>query len=262
MKMTMLEMVQNIMSDLDSDELDSISDTTEGEQVASTIRDVYWQLVSNQVIPEHKSLAQLTSAGTPAYVFMEIPDTIGEIDWLKYNKIEDGDDDNNFSDVKYLAPEAFINMLLQRKSSDSNVMSVTDPTSSISLDMIINDQPPTYWTSFDDQYITFDSFDEDVDPVGLVGSKTLLWATVIPEFDTDDMVDDDFTPDLDDNLFPMLLAEAKSTCFVNMKQTSNPKVEKQSRDQKVFKQNDKHRTAKAEKESTGTTGPNYGRRRR
>jgi len=221
MKMTLLELVQSILSDMVSDDVTSIADTPESLQVASTIRDVYYQLVTNQTIPEHQALKQLTSAGVTAKVFMQIPATVQRIESIKYNKIKAGDTDNVFSD------------------------------------MITNDAPPTYWTSFDDDYICFDSYDAAVDASGLVGTKTLCWATVTP---TTWAMNDTFVPDIDDNFFPLLLAEAKSTCFMNLKQQANGKVDKQARNQKVALQNDKHRTAAAEKASTGSTGPNYGRR--
>ena len=258
----MLEMVQSIMSDMDSDSLTSITDTDEGPQVASVIRDIFWQMVSNKIIPEHKSLVQLTDSGISAKVFMLIPENVASIDWIKYNKIESGGTQNAYADMMYLEPEDFINRLILRGSDDSAVVSAIDPNSSISLDMIINNAGPTFWTSFDDEYICFDSYDVGMDASGLVGSKTLCWATIIPTFDTDDMVDDDFIPDIDDHFFPLLLAEAKSTCFVNMKQSPNPKIEKQARDQKVFSQNDKHRTKDAQKAGFAPTGPDYGRRGR
>jgi hypothetical protein len=104
----------------------------------------------------------------------------------------------------------------------------------------------------------FDSYDAVVDPTGLVASKTLCWGAIIPVWTHNDV----FTPDIDDNIFPLLLAEAKSLCFVNMKQQPNAKIERQARNQKVYLQNDKYRTRQAQEASTSPTGPDYGRRRR
>ena len=245
------------MSDMDSDAITSITDTDESTQVASIIKDVYYQLVNNQDIPEHKKLVQLTNAGSTNKVFMLIPTTVRRIDSFKYNKIESGDTDASWQDVHYLPPEDFLNIITARATTDTHVVSATDPTSSIALDMIVNDHAPTYWTSFDDQYIVCDSYDAVVDTTGLLASKTLCWAAVEP---TTWDASDSFVPDIDDNYFPLLLAEAKATCFVNLKQQANPKVEKQSRHQKVFLQNEKHRTKAGEKDAL--SGPNFGRRGR
>jgi hypothetical protein len=258
MKMTVLQMTQNILSALESDEIDSVSDTPEGEAVAEALKEVYYQMVSNQVIPEHKALCQLTSAGA-SLVFMQIPATVHNLEWIKYNVIETGGTQNQYTTIPYKSPPEFMQMLMSRNSSDTNVVSATDPTSSIAIDMFQNDKPPEHWTSFDDEYICFDSYDAAVDASGLVASKTLCWATVEPEtFETND----DFIPDMDDHLFPYLLAEAKSLCFMNMKQTANSKVDKQARQQRFAIQNDKFRTREAQEEGFNASGPDYGRRRR
>jgi len=256
MKMTLLELVQSIMNDMVSDSVVSINDTPEALSIASIIRDTYYQLITNQVIPEHQALVQLTSAGS-AKVFMKMPDTIIKLAWIKYNKIKAGETDNVFGNVIYKKPFEFMQLLLGRKSGDPNVVTATDPTSSITLDMFQSNAAPSYWTTFDDEYICFDSYDVAVDPVGLVSSKTLCWASLTP---TPWSMTDSFVPDIDDNVFPLLLAEAKSTCFVDLKQQPNGKVDKQARNQKVALQNDKHRTAATQKASTGSTGPDYGRR--
>ncbi len=262
MKMTMIQLVQNIMSSMDSDEIDSITDTVEGEQVAREIYNTYWLLVQNRTIPEHRSLFQLTDAGSTNKVFMLIPTTVGEIDWIKYNVIADGDENNQFANIPYNSPEEFMDKILSRQNSEDNIVSATDPNSTLVLDAIQNDKRPEFWTTFDDEYICFDSYNSEVDSSGLVASKTMCHGVIIPTFTVTNSLTDAFIPDLDDNLFPLLLTEAKSTCFVNLKQTVNAKIEKQSRDQKVFSQNDRNRTLQAEKASSGATGPDFGRRRR
>lgn len=254
MKMSLIEMVQSIMSDMDSDNVDHLTDTQEASQVASIIRDVYFQMVSNSVIPEHKSLGQLENAASDTLVFMQIPDTVKRIEWIKYNKITDDQDDNQWGEIRYLEPETFLHTVMTRPSSDDTTVSVIDPDSGVTLDMIRNDTAPTYWTSFDDEYICFDSYDATVDASGLDGTKTMCWVTNIPEWNTDDT----FIPDIDDNLFPLLLAEAKSTSLALLKGQPVGKIEKQARNQKIYAQNDKHRTLQTEKASTNT--PNYGRR--
>lgn len=256
MKMSLIEMVQSIMSDMDSDEVTAISDTTESTQVASIIRDVFFQMVANTVIPEHKSLGQLDNADTDSLVFLKIPDTVKRIEWIKYNKLTVDQTDNQWGTLKYLEPETFLHTIMTRPSSEDTTVSVTDPDSGVVLDMIRNDTAPTYWTSFDDEYICFDSYDAAVDAVGLDGTKTMCWVTNIPQWSTDD----EAVPDVDDNLFPMFLAEAKATCFALLKGQAVGKIEKQARNQKIYASNDKHRTLQTEKESTGSTGPNYGRR--
>jgi len=258
-KQTLLQMTQNILSALDSDEITTITDTAEATQVVRVLNEVYDQMIANHMVPEHKELIQITSAGATAKVFMLIPAQVKKLNWIDYNKVESGDTVNRFSEVGYKSPAEFRRILTARDNTDTNIVSATDPNSGIALDMIRNDAAPTWWTSFDDQYICFDSYDAAVDASGLVGSKTLCWADVYPNDWTDD---DTFIPDLDDNQFPFLLAEAKSVCFINLKQAPNSKAEQLAKRSRAMLQNDKYRTEASEKENTFATGPDYGRRRR
>jgi hypothetical protein len=252
MKLTLLEIVQDVMSALESDEIASINDSNESQIIANLVKHVYFQMISNKTIPEHQQLVQLTDAGATAKVFMKIPDTVNRIEWIKYNKIGSGETDLTYGDVQFLPVYDFMNVLVSRHSSDANVVSATDPTSSFALDLIANDAAPRFWTSFDDQYICFDSYD------ALVATKTLCWGTIIPVWTAVDA----FTPDMDDNFFPGFLAECISTAFQNLKQQSNPKVEQQARRQRTAIQNDKYRTRSSEKEGFSPPGPNYGRKPR
>jgi len=257
-KYTLLQMVQSIMSDMDSDAIDHVTDNDESQQVASTIRDVYFQLVSTQSIPEFQALCKLESAGTLARNFMKIPDTVKEIYSIRYNVQKLGDTRDAFSPIKYYTPEDFLQRISLNDSSATNIFLSTDPTSGVTLS-VLNDKRPEIWTIFDDLYICFDSYDAAVDTTGLVASKTRCWGSLTQ--DTFDITDDNTVAVMDDNFFPMLLAEAKSTCFINLKHQANPKIERQSKNQRLWAQNEKHRTAASERESLSPTYPHFGRRR-
>lgn len=258
-KLTLLQMVQSIMSDMDSDEVTSISDTVESAQVASTVQDVYFQLITDQTIPEFLELKQLGTVNLTTYPgstnYLQIPDTVSEVRWLQYNVMLLGDTADRYSGIPYKDPGAFIDMVSQTTSDAANAVQVTDPSAGITYH-IYNDKAPEYWTTFDDKFIAFNSIDSAIDTVQIVGTKSRSQVSRIPTW----TVADNFVPDVDDNIFPLLLAEAKSTCFFNLKQTQNNKIEGQSRGQRLRLQNHKFRTSGAQKDSTGSTGPNYGRR--
>lgn len=257
MRMTLLEMVRNILSALESDDVTSITDTAEAGQVAEVLKEVYFQMISNQTIPEHQALFKLTDAGSTK-TFMLVPTNVVRMESFYYNKILTGQTDEQYGEVKYMDPVQFKDFVNRRLSSDTNVVAAVDPTSGLTL-RVRNDAAPTYWTSFDDQYIVCDSYDAVVDASGLTAAKTQCWGTLNP---TNWALSDTFIPDIDDNMFPYLLAESKSVCFVNLKQTANAKIDKQARQQRTAIQNDKYRTRAAQKKSTNSPGPNYGRKRR
>ena len=98
---------------------------------------------------------------------------------------------------------------------------------------------PSFYTSFDDEHIVMDSYKSSVEST-LQNSKTQAYGMVYPTF----TISDTFTPDLDDTLFPYLLAESKSVAFSLFKSGSDPKVEQAARRLKSYVQNDMFRTKK------------------
>jgi len=85
-----------------------------------------------------------------------------------------------------------------------------------------NDRQPNYYTVVSNKYIIFDSFDNTQD-VTLQTSKSLVYGWVIPAF----TMSDNFIPPLDDQQFPMLLNEAKSLAFLELKQQVHQKSEQE-----------------------------------
>lgn len=237
-KKTLLEMVQNILSAMDSDEVNSISDTVEAMQVAEEVKTTYEDLVSTLKIPERRSLIQLESLGdTTRPNYLKIPDNVQYVHWLRYNE----------EPVAYKPPEEFINYVLETGGS----VTVSD-FGGVSYN-IENDLDPRYWTSFDDEYMVFSSFNQANEST-LQESNTLAYADLLDPF----QLSDDYIPNIDANLFPLLLSEAKASCFVNLKQVSNADVERKARRQLVRVQNDRNRS------TTGAASdrlPDYGRRR-
>lgn len=260
MKMTLLQMVQSVMSDMDSDSVTSINDTVESLQVVSTIKDVFDQMISNQMIPEEMALNIMSTVALGTYTgalnYLQTPTGVDRVDWLQYNRKKSSDTFDQFEEITYIEPREFMKLMSKNMSDQGNVAQVTDPVSNVTY-YVVNDQAPQFYTSFDDNFIAFDMFDQGIDTVQVTGPKSLIYAKNTPVW----TASDGFIPAIDANLFPYLLAESKSTCFVNLKQQANPKIEKQSVEQRVRLQNHRYRDAAAEKARTGSTGPDYGRRR-
>lgn len=227
MKKTLLEIVQSILNEMDSDEVSSITDTVESQQVAQVVQDCYYEMIANRNWPHTRKLIQLEAGGDLAKPnYLLLPERLKELNQFKYEKQRNGDTKFILQDVHYKYPDEFLALTQSRNSDNSNVEEIIDFGGSKIL--TINDQPPTYWTSFDDVYIVTDSFDRSVDDT-LKKSKTQAIAYIIPEWEQVD----DFIPDLPIEAFPALLEEAKSTAFLTIKQSANQKAEqKASRQQR------------------------------
>lgn len=232
-------MVQNILSDMDSEEINSISDSNEAEQIAKVIENSYYNLIATRIIPEHSQTLNLTSFSSlvrPTH--FSFPTKVKNIEFLDYNcsKQTGG---VKYERLTYLSPDEFFSLSDGRDSLSSNVLQVSDLTSD-SILLIRKDTMPSYYTSFDDENLVLDSYDQTVDST-LTSAKTRAYGIKYPNFDS---FSDTFTPDVDDVMFPLLLAEAKSTAMSLFKAGSDPKIEQAARRQKVYVQNDKHKVNK------------------
>jgi hypothetical protein len=233
MKKTLLEMVSSILSDMDSEAVNSISDTVEAQQIASVIEDVYYNIIAARNIPEHQQLLKLTSLSSSVRpTHFQYPTNTRDIVDLSYNIDVQGG--VNYQEIHFVEPLDFLKQM-PYNNPDSTLV-VPDATASTSL-VIFKDRMPTYYTSFDDLHIVMNAYDSSVESI-LQASKTRAYGTVYPTF----TIADSFTPDLDDTMLPYLLAEAKSTCFSLFKSGSDPKVEQAARRLKSYVQNDMYRT--------------------
>ncbi|CAB4138857.1 hypothetical protein UFOVP343_13 [uncultured Caudovirales phage] len=233
MKKTLLSMVQSILSDMDSEAVNSIGDSVEAQQIASVIEDTYFNIIAARDIPEHRQLLKLTSlSSTVRPTHFQYPTNTRDIVSLSYNIDTSGG--VNYQEIYFVEPLDFLSRMPAVNAGTTLV--VPDVNSSTSL-VVFTDRMPTYYTSFDDLHIVMNAYAVTVDTT-LQESKTRSYGTVYPTF----TIADSFTPDLDDTMMPYLLAEAKSTCFSLFKSGSDPKIEQAARRLKSFVQNDMYRT--------------------
>ena len=247
MKQTLLEIVQDILNDIDSDSVNSIDDTIESQQVAQIVKSTFLEMVANRNWPQHREVLQLESSGTTAKpTHMRLPDNLKEVVELRYDKARSTDTTKLYQRVDYIYPDEFLTYTNTRRTDNSSVQVVID-TDGVEL-MILNDQAPRYYTSFNDEDVIFDAYDSGVDDT-LKNAKTQLIAYITPEW----VHSDSAIPDLPVDAFPALVAEAKSFAFINLKQMVNEKTEASARRQSRWL------SRKAWRTNGGIRYPNYGR---
>ena len=248
MKMTLLEMVQDILNDLDSDEVNSIDDTIEAQQVAQIIKTCYFEMMGNRNWPHLRKLMQLEASNDltkPNY--LEIPSIMKEIEQIEYNVVKDDSSKIEYREVQYTYPDVFLRRIAARNSDNTNVELIIDYSGSELL--ILNDVAPSFYTSFDDTHIVFDSYNKAVDDT-LKRSKTRCLAYVHPSWERLN----ESIPNLPSEAFPALLSEAKRNAFVTLKQMVN-----QNAEQKAVRQQ-RWLSRKAWSVEGGVRYPNYGRK--
>lgn len=247
-KLTLLDLTQRILNDMNGDEINSISDTLESQQVASIIRDTYQEIIGSRSWPHLNSLLTPTPQGSTYPTHVDLKSEWSFIKEIKYNKRTQTATRDNYDGVDYMEPEEFLEYLNQRNSSASDVSTISDPGTGVEL-FILNDTAPKYWTTFDDETLVFDSYDSLVD-TNLQESKFQIWGNKETTWSHVDTA----IPNLPAKAFPYLLAEAKSACFNALMQVGNQKAEQQSRRQRIWLSREKWRSGQ------GQQFPDYGRR--
>ncbi len=222
MKYTLLDIVKRILEAMDSDEVNSIGDTTEALTVANIIKESYFTIVAELGPKEIENLFHL-DAGTdntkPTVMFL--PSNVDNIHRLKYN-IGPSVTDTNLRELRYLDPMAFLEYMngldVNEDWVGSQIVSLDGSDFQIKYR---NDVSPNYWTSTDDRTIILDAFDHKYEDTNS-SARTYGYGMKVPIF----LLEDTFIPDLDARHFPLLINSAKATAFTEIKQTSNERAEK------------------------------------
>lgn len=250
MKMTLLEIVQDILNDMDGDEVNSIDDTFESQQIAQIVKSTYFAMISNRNWPHTRQAIQISPSGDGSLpTHMNVQQEIKELCFINYNKIKNGETRKVYEAVRWLEPDDFLRTINSRNNDEPNIDVIADPTG-VEL-LIRNDLAPTYFTSFDDSTLVFDSYDNTVDST-LQESKIQSQAYVVPSWSQVD----DFIPDLPMEAFTALLEESKSRAMLKLKQVQDIKAEQEATRQQRWL------SRKAWRVNGGIKYPDYGRNTR
>jgi hypothetical protein len=249
-KPTLFEIVAEIISDLNDDEITSIADTIESLQVATMAKSVYYEVIDGRNWPHLTKLGQLEPSGdTSKPTHMRVPVDYTEIGWVEYDVRDTVEDDIEYKKIGYKTPDEFLRLTSSYKSTNANVSSVVDHSGATLL--IKTDEAPTYWTSFDDSNIVFNAYDSEIDDT-LQNDKSRIYGDTRPTFE----LVDEYVPILPADMFSAYIAEVKSTAFQHIKQTVSQKTEQQARRGKA------RMSRKAFKTASGMKPPRRGRRSR
>lgn len=236
MKLTLLDLTQSILSSLSSDEVNSISDTTESLQVTDIIKQTYFNILARSKLPMQQEMFQLdasTDATQP--VLMYRPEYVSKMDWVKYYDTSTSSSPAEYKYVTILPVTQFLDIVNRFNTTEAEVdtFQLTVNGKSFTFNYKDNRQPQ-FCTAIENYYVIFDSFDGVVDST-LQSNKTQCWGEVLPTW----VGVDSFIPELDDQQFPLLLNEAKALAFYELKQQPHAKAEQEAKRQWGTLQKDK-----------------------
>ena len=222
MKMTLLELVQDIASALVSDVVTSVTGTgatEEGTIIAGFVKSAYYEILDRQdwdFLMTIGTLDALVDLTKPNY--LAAPTSVKSIATIRYDVSETATP--FMQDVVYKSPEDFIAAMYTTRNPDLTVTTIVTDYSGFRL-LVRNDLFPKYYTSFDDKYIVFDSYNSTYDTT-LQASKSMATILTHPAW----TVSNSFVPVLPEGMFSLLLAEAKDASFQYLRQTTTQKDSK------------------------------------
>ena len=273
MKYTLLEVVQEILSDLSGDEVDSISDTAESTQVASIVKSTYNHIVSQKDLIEHKVYFQLEETTSATPTLMRIPEDILKVYWIDYDQkhnpgafsggVFSGDafdttESAFFSGNVYkIEPDEFFRRAgrLSWTGTDIDAFTYTSDSGDLFEVKYETNTAPTYYTSIGQRDIIFNALNLDVNASNLEATNSWGYGLKEPVF----TLSDSFVPDLDALEFNWLVEESKSAASLKLRQMQDPVATQRARRGLIRSQ--KNVDNKVPGPSYSTVFPNYGRRR-
>lgn len=225
MKYTLLEVNQAVLASMDSDEIDSIDDTTESRQVTLLIRNVYMDIVDRADLPEDFTLFRLAETTSSTPTVMTVPTDISKILWIKYNTETEDDTDMSYTDMVYVPKYEFLSNMFRLRESSDTVGTFTKTIDSDTINFLYRtDTAPTCYTTYDDNTLVFDSLDTEVD-THLTADKTTCYGKKVVIFTSTDTFE---FPKLDEPQHQLLLNESKALAWAELRQTQHMKAERQA----------------------------------
>lgn len=258
MKMTLLEIVQGILSDIDGDEVNSITDTTESLQVANAVKETYNHIVTKADLPERYGLFELDASVTSTKpVLMTVPSYVDNIKWLKYDCKTDTDPYPVFNYMDYQPLEMFLESMYNLPGQIDSTIETFDHTANFGTLSFYyyNDRAPSKYSSIDDTTLIFDAYDNTVDTT-LQKSKTLGYGRILTTF----LMQDTYVPQIDANMFPLLFQETKAQVMNDLRQMDSPRADKRAKEQWTKNQDIRENAGGRQPYQRKSWMPNYGRK--
>lgn len=226
MKITLLDAVQQTLSSIDGDEIDTISDTVQARQVADIAKSVFYEIVTNGDLNEHRRLYTLDpSNDINKPTMMLLPEHAMTLEWVKYNNQDTPDTLPTFKQVQYMALNEFLDYIYGFNPAQDNVSYYNHIVGTDTLVFYYqNDVFPQFYTTYDDRTLLFDSYNSSFDTT-LQKSKTQCFGRIEPTW----VMEDSFVPDMDTSQFTLWLNEMKAQASIEQRQVANMNAERKAR---------------------------------
>lgn len=208
---TVLRYVQDALSIMDSDSVDSIGDTEESSQLADLFANVYEELINRrdwEFLRAGASISGAADVNEPTKVLL--PENLRHLLTLWYDISDDAS--GKLRELCYLEPQDFLKRFSQPRSD----------TLKVALDSGIifhvrTNRMPEFYTNFGETSLYCDSVDQGIETV-LTTSRISSYGIVTPSF----TLEDSFVPVLPAHMVPLLTHTFNSAASATMRQAESP----------------------------------------
>lgn len=239
-KYTMLEMVQRVGRSINADEISTLHETIEADDIQTILMDMLDDVLIRQDWEFLKDRPVQLAAGADV-ISLAIPATVSKIQKVKYETLSQVGGIPTYRTLAYLPAEQFIDKLQRNNPAEAGVDTVT--VSGVPL-YPNNNRAPRFWTSFDELNVYFDSYEATVDASGIDATKSAAIVTVYADLTGFD--DPNWVAPIPEKMFTLWYQEAVAEASVKLRQFQDPRAERRakrmfvsnSRDEPVTKRDD------------------------
>lgn len=219
MKLTYIDLLRQILAEIESDEVNSLLDTVESEQITLVIYRIYKSIAATHNLEHLKRFViPFPEPGTPT--FFELPSEVNNISWIKHNNRVIGGP-ANYTTLYFRPSEVFMRVLAGRDSSAGNVTTVVKDGIPYN---IYTDRHPRYFTVLNKTKLLFDSYMSSLDVAGIDVNNLQIYGQLDPVIE----IDDNYEFDMPSDIMTYFVNECISYAYTVIKQLPNPKIEQLS----------------------------------
>lgn len=226
---TLLAVVQDAANSINKRIPESLDQTLETTRITNICIRELEEIYAEADWPFMKNIDQLESvsdANQPTK--LKIPDNMNKVNEfiVRYRSDRVADTTQKNTTLHYIHPSVFITRQQALDSSATNTTKTT--TNEGTVFYVLNDRPPNYYTSFDDNFIFLNSYDSAKESTVQQVNTTVI-STVEPSIlrEVDEIVG------LPNNFYVYWQQRCRASCWADIKNKLNQREEAKARKSKI-----------------------------
>ncbi|MEE8208003.1 MAG: hypothetical protein V3T88_03485 [Nitrosomonadaceae bacterium] len=219
-KRTILKLVQELGASIGSDEIDTLNETIEATEIATILEQTVDEIISRkrwEFLKDRVRQLDARTGGSLQLNTLNIPSDVTRVNCVKYRSDNDVE---TYHLLTYKQPCDFLELVQARDPADADTIKQVNEDG-VSL-FIMTNIAPQFYTSFDEEIITFDAYDDTRGTGNLIADSVII-ADIVP---VTDYTDPAAVLNIPERMESLVFNEALSTCNYRLRQTRDPKADR------------------------------------